>query len=180
MDLNWLRRWGPSIAGAVALWILSTSIFSDQNTALVILPVLRWLFPAISPRMLHYSHLAIRKLAHLIVYFVFNLLLFRSIRGERKGWKLSWALAAFAAAAGYAALDEFHQLFVPLRHASVRDVLIDMCGAFAGQVVIWRQNAGRSQERMNSSQPSGPEDGRGAEFRRPASGPGRPDEPGQL
>jgi len=141
MNLNWLRRWWPVIAGAVVLWIFSTSLFSDENTGRVILPALKWLFPGMSPRMLAYSHGVIRKLAHVIVYFFFNVLLFRSIRGERKGWKLSWALAALGAAAAYGVLDEIHQSFVPLRHASARDVLIDICGGFVGQVVIWWQNS---------------------------------------
>lgn len=35
-----------------------------------------------------------------------------------------------------AGADEFHQYFVPGRHASVKDVLIDTAGGIAGMVVI--------------------------------------------
>jgi VanZ family protein len=38
---------------------------------------------------------------------------------------------------GYAALDEFHQVFVPSRHASPWDALLDTTGAAAAQVVLW-------------------------------------------
>jgi VanZ family protein len=137
---SWLRRWGPAICGAVAIWFLSTRFFSDEQTAPVILPILRWLFPGMTPRMLVLSHKAIRKLAHVTVYFIFSLLLWRSIRGEQKGWQRSWALAALGIAVGYAVLDEIHQAFVPLRHAAIRDVLLDSCGAFAAQVLVWWQH----------------------------------------
>jgi len=37
----------------------------------------------------------------------------------------------------YAASDEFHQLFVPSREASVLDVLIDTAGAVFALLLIW-------------------------------------------
>jgi VanZ family protein len=36
------------------------------------------------------------------------------------------------------ATDETHQIFVPGREASVRDVLLDTCGAGLGLAVTWR------------------------------------------
>ena len=36
----------------------------------------------------------------------------------------------------YAALDEYHQMFVPGRSAEVRDVLIDSIGIFAGVILV--------------------------------------------
>jgi VanZ family protein len=38
--------------------------------------------------------------------------------------------------AGYAALDEFHQSFVPGRTAAVTDVLLDTSGGAAAQLLI--------------------------------------------
>ena len=63
-------------------------------------------------------HFLIRKSAHFAEYFVFGLLLLRTVRGEHQGWMLHWALIVLAITAGYAALDEFHQSFVPSRTAS--------------------------------------------------------------
>src|SRR5271168_1380908 len=136
---HWIRRWGPSILGAACLWFLSTQIFSDVNTGKVVVPLLKWLYPSISPQMLRYGHKGIRKLAHITVYFIFSAIVFRSVRDGRKGWERSWALWAMAACAGYAVLDETHQLFEPMRHGSVRDVLLDSFGAGVAQVMIWRR-----------------------------------------
>jgi VanZ family protein len=149
VNRNWIRRWGPVLLGAIAIWILSTEIFSDEHTGRVIVPVLHWLFPWMSPRMLHRGHTAIRKLAHVTVYFGFGVVLLRAIRGDRKGWEWWWAFAAIALAAGYAALDEIHQAFTPTRHPSVRDVMLDVCGALAAQLVLytherWREKTARA------------------------------------
>jgi len=137
MTWKWVGRWGPVILGAAAIWVLSTDLFSDQHTGRVILPMLHWLFPGMNGRMLHLGHQAIRKLAHLTVYFAFGVFLLRAIRGERKGWEWWWAFAAIGLAAGYAAVDEIHQAFTATRHPSVRDVLLDVCGAFAAQLALW-------------------------------------------
>jgi VanZ family protein len=134
---NWFRRWGPVFAGALTIWILSTEAFSAAQTGRVIVPLLHWIFPWMSPRTLLLGHKAIRKLAHVCVYFVFGLLLLRAVRGEHEEWKWRWGVMAIALAAGYAVLDELHQSFVPLRHPSARDVMLDAFGAFAAQVVLW-------------------------------------------
>jgi VanZ family protein len=81
-------------------------------------------------------HFLVRKSAHFTEYFFFGLLLFRGVRGENDGWKLRWAVCALAIAAGYSALDEFHQSFVPSRTASPWDSLLDTVGATAGQIVL--------------------------------------------
>ncbi|MGC2829314.1 MAG: VanZ family protein, partial [Candidatus Acidiferrum sp.] len=62
---------------------------------------------------------------------------FRGIRGGRCGWRFSWALTTLAIAVAYAALDEWHQSFVPLREARGRDVAIDAIGAVLAQALVW-------------------------------------------
>jgi VanZ family protein len=64
-------------------------------------------------------------------------LVLHGIRGRRGGWKVAWALAAVAIAAGYAALNEVHQAFVPGRTASPVDSLIDTSGAATAQLLGW-------------------------------------------
>src|SRR5712692_1674251 len=133
----WLWRWGPAVAWAGLIWTLSTGSFSATATGHIILPVLHWLFPWASAETLQSLHGATRKCAHLAEYFVFGLLLLRSIRSGQRGWQLHWALTALAIAAAYAAFDELHQAFVPERTASVVDSLIDTTGAAAAQLLAW-------------------------------------------
>jgi len=147
MNLHWVRRWGPSILGAAGLWFLSTHVFSDENTGRFFLPIFKWLFPWMSPRNLGRCHTAVRKAAHISVYFVFSAIVFRSVRDGRKGWQRSWALWALAAAAGYAVIDELHQNFVPGRHAALRDVLFDMTGAAMAQAMIWWRRTKQTETR---------------------------------
>ena len=134
--MKWLRWWWPVLVWAALIVGFSTDAFSGEHTSRVILPILRWLFPHAAAATLARLHHLIRKAAHVGEYFVFSLLLVRGVRGERSGWRAEWALAALAIAAGWAGLDELHQAFVPSRGPSMRDVLIDVCGAAAGQLAF--------------------------------------------
>jgi VanZ family protein len=75
--------------------------------------------------------LVLRKLAHATEYAVFGFLLLRALGRE---------LPAVFAGVAYAATDELHQHFVPGRHASPYDVVIDACGVLLG-VLATRQVA---------------------------------------
>jgi VanZ family protein len=131
--ISWLRLWWPALVWAIIITSFSTDAFSPDHTSRIIVPLLHWLFPSASPQMLARAHHVIRKMAHVTEYFVLGLLLVRGIRGTRTGWRMEWALSAVAIAAGWAALDELHQAFVPSRGPSMRDVLIDVCGAALAQ-----------------------------------------------
>lgn len=132
-----LKCWFPAICVAILISLFSTHYFSGEQTARVILPLLRWLFPSASHRMLHLMHFSIRKAAHLTEFAVFSIAVFHGLRGERRGWRLEWAVITLLIAAGYAGLDEWHQSFVPLREARFRDVLIDSTGALLAQLFVW-------------------------------------------
>jgi VanZ family protein len=133
--MNWLGRWWPALVWAVVISGLSTGSFSSEQTSRFIVPFLHWLLPSASHHTLEILHHIIRKCAHFTEYFILSLLIFRSIRGGDKGWHLRWALTTVLIVAGYAALDEFHQSFVPGRQAAVTDVLIDASGGIAAQLV---------------------------------------------
>ncbi len=132
-----LRQWAPAIVWAAVIWLFSTQAFTAEATAGFLLPFLRKLFPHASHETLWFMHSLIRKSAHFVEYFIFGLLVLRAIRGERRGWVLRWGLAALMIAAAYAALDEFHQSFVPGRTASPWDSLLDTTGALAAQFLAW-------------------------------------------
>jgi VanZ family protein len=132
-----LGKWLPAIAWACLISTLSTDAFSSERTSVFLIPVLHRMLPHASAESLGLIHAAIRKTGHLAEYFIFSIFLVRGLRGEDRGWRLRWAIWAVVIAAGYAALDEFHQSFVPRRIASPLDALLDTMGASAGQIVLW-------------------------------------------
>ena len=122
---------------AALISIFSTHYFSDQQTGKIIVPALHWLMPWATIHQLHLMHVGIRKLAHVTEFGVFSVTVFHGIRAEAHGWRWTWALGTLLIAVSYAGLDEWHQSFVPLRHASSRDVAIDAFGALLAQVLVW-------------------------------------------
>jgi len=89
-------------------------------------------------------HFYVRKCAHLTEYGILGVLVLRAFSagelanpGENRWKRAQWALGISAL---YACSDEFHQIFVPSRGASVEDVLLDTCGAAMGiaALLLWR------------------------------------------
>ncbi len=75
----------------------------------------------------------IRKTAHAAEYAVLGVMLMGVFAGEQSKWRLvlkSWILGS-----GYAATDEFHQLFVAGRSGQMSDVMLDSFGVFAGVLI---------------------------------------------
>jgi VanZ family protein len=134
---DWLRAWWPAITWACVIFSMSTDTFSSEHTASVLEPLLRWLIPSLTDERFEMIHHFLRKSAHFSEYFVFCLLIYRGMRGGRKGWRWSWGLGALFAAAGYSVLDEIHQAFVASRTASAYDSLLDSTGAFFAVAVLW-------------------------------------------
>ena len=59
---------------------------------------------------------------------------FRALRGEGPGWAAGF-VAATVVTLAYGASDEWHQSFVPLRDANVRDWFADMLGGAIGAAI---------------------------------------------
>jgi len=132
-----ITYWIPAICVAVLISAFSTHYFSSAETARFLIPFLRKLFPAASLHTLNRIHTVIRKLAHITEFGALSTAVFHGVRGERYGWRFQWALITLIIAVSYAGLDEWHQSFVPVREARVRDVLIDSTGALLAQVLVW-------------------------------------------
>jgi VanZ family protein len=130
-----LRYWWPALLWAVMISVFSTGLFKSDNTGSVIIPILRFFLPHASAETLDLLQHIIRKCGHLTEYFIFSMLILRGIRAGEKGLYLRWVLVTILIVAGYAALDEYHQSFVPGRTAAVGDVLIDTTGGIAAQIV---------------------------------------------
>ncbi len=133
---RWLA-WLPTIVWAGVIFLMSTSQFSAAKTLNLIYPVLFWLLPFASHDTLMLLHELIRKCAHVTEYFVFSLLLLHGLRAGRKELRWKWALTAIGIAGAYACTDELHQLFVPGRHGSPYDVMIDVSGATLAQITAY-------------------------------------------
>ncbi len=128
------RRWGPPIVWLAVISGFSTDSFSANETGRFLIPVLRWLFPGAPPDTLNLVHVGIRKGMHVVEFGVLALLWYRALGWGRSGWQPKAALTAFVLAAGFAAMDEVHQVFVPSRTASIMDVGWDSLGAALGLV----------------------------------------------
>src|ERR1700689_1453860 len=134
--MRWLQRWGAAVLWAVVISVFSTGAVTSDNTSRIIIPILSWFFPHASQETLFFMHHFIRKTGHFTEYFKWSLLILRGTRAGKSGAHLAWALAAIAIVGCYAALDEYHQSFVPGRTAAVADVLLDTAGGIAAQVVV--------------------------------------------
>jgi VanZ family protein len=116
----------------------STDLMSAEHTSRIIVPLLRWFFPTISPITLVRVEFFLRKAAHVSEYAVLAVLFYRAfvhtVFQSRRALSAGIVLLSCAA---YASSDEFHQSFVPSRTSSLRDVMIDVCGATLAVLLYW-------------------------------------------
>ena len=124
-------------AWAAVIFILSTKGFSFVwSQRLLGVPLRLFALALPYPTLLHLD-LIVRKLAHLMIYAVLTLVLYRTLRpSTENSWHSRSALISIAGSAVYAASDEFHQLFVPGRHGLVSDWCVDMVGVVLGISVV--------------------------------------------
>lgn len=79
--------------------------------------------------------ISVRKTAHVISYFILSVLIFASsyfiLKSNKKAYLVAIMLSLI-----YAISDEVHQIFIPGRTATIRDVFIDMFGVALGMLII--------------------------------------------
>lgn len=127
-----------AVAWAAQIFCFSTEGFASERTSSSLVWLLRLLHVGISPAGVDLLNLAIRKLAHVVEYAILAVLLYcMFLSGDRFKWQARLARRCIVGAAAYAITDEFHQLFVRGRGASIRDCLIDVTGAAAGMLVVY-------------------------------------------
>ena len=142
------RYWLPVIFWMAIIFWMSTETFSAQNTSFLMKRILPFLFPGISSQELPLIHVLIRKAGHITEYFILGILFFRALCGQRTAlWNWRWSFFALVGVVLWAAMDEFHQSFVPTRTGSLADVGIDTAGGTLAQLVIilwllYRRNRG--------------------------------------
>jgi VanZ family protein len=87
-----------------------------------------------------------KKTAHFAAFGLLAFLFWRALPRGRWVYAASWALTLL-----YALSDEYHQSFVALRQPSLRDVVIDACGALAALFIIWYINRPRTNDQGPST-----------------------------
>lgn len=119
----------------------STDLGAARQTSRILVPVLRWLVPDLTPTALNRAQLLVRKTGHALGYAVLAVLIWRARRRSRPEsgppCLRSDAAFAFVLAVLYAATDEWHQTFTASRQGSVADVALDAAGAMAGLTLLW-------------------------------------------
>ena len=123
-----LEYWAPLLVWLLTIFFLSTDLFSQNETSRIIIPILTFFFPGLSPAELTLWHSVIRKFAHITEYFILAVFTYRSMKYEQPD-PLQAKLRTFAFIVLAASLDEIHQRFTAFRTPSPVDVGYDCFGA---------------------------------------------------
>ena len=134
--------WRWIALAAIAACMAFIFLFSSQDTFKsnemsggMVEAFCSWAFGGLPEEELQNLNLILRKCTHFSIYAgmaVCMSLFFLTFSGSlRKKFGLVVLLAFL-----YASLDEWHQTFVPGRTGSIRDVLIDTCGAVLGASLV--------------------------------------------
>jgi len=149
---NVIKYWLPVAVWMVLIFTASGDANSGQHSSRILAPLLRWLFPDISPEMTDAVVFTARKCAHITEYAILALLTWRAFRNPQRADARPWSWLVvrhtMIVVILYAATDEFHQLFVPSREGKLLDVLVDTAGGVAGILLLralyWWRNRGQT------------------------------------
>jgi hypothetical protein len=86
---------------------------------------------------IHWQDFFVKKTAHIIVYAILSLLMYRGFLKSGYDNKKAGYLAILTSVL-YGATDEFHQSFTPGREPTLRDVIFDTIGAALAIYFIWK------------------------------------------
>lgn len=140
VNVDWrgrLIRYAPLIFMAAVIIYLGSGAGSLPQTSRIIGPLLQFFFPEMTLESRALVHVTIRKLAHFLEYAALGFLAARafgtsSVRVLNR-W---WPVAALAAVASIALLDEFLQSMSNTRIGSAYDVMIDLVGGFVAVAIV--------------------------------------------
>jgi len=85
---------------------------------------------------IHWQDFVVKKTAHVVVYAILSLLMYRGFLNNGYGKKKAGYLAILISVL-YGATDEFHQSFTSGRQPTLRDVFFDTIGAVFIIYSIW-------------------------------------------
>jgi VanZ family protein len=150
-----VAAWLPPVIWLGFILVASTDLFSAAQTGGVLKALLRWLLPDADSLTIHFIHVYVRKAAHVVLYGILGVLLFRALRDgraqpARERWRMSWAVLAVLMGLGAAALDEALQTTQQARSGRVGDVLLDGLGLVVAQLALyfyWRRRGAAESAR---------------------------------
>ena len=136
-----IKNWWLVAVWMAVIFTASADGNSYRHSSLYFEPLMRWLFPHLAQDRIETLHHIFRKGCHLTEYAILALLcrhaIRRSLETVRTRWRWDEAGLALAIVFTYAASDELHQVFVPMRTGQVSDVLVDVCGGVLGLTLLW-------------------------------------------
>jgi VanZ family protein len=145
-----VKYWLPVLLWMALIFSASSDSSSYQHSSHLLEPLLHGLFPHLVQARIDAIHYIFRKCGHLSEYGVLALLLWRALgntrrqpaetqprQGVQSSWKWNEAGLVILLVFLFAALDEFHQSFVPERTALITDVFIDTCGGAVAILTLW-------------------------------------------
>lgn len=137
---KFLIYWLPPLGWMGLIFSASADTQSFRRSAGLFYPLMHWLFPGLSADTIEGIHFVFRKCGHLTEFAILALLFWRAIRQPKRGdarpWRWDEAGLALALVLVYAATDELHQVFVPLRTGMVSDVFVDVAGGAIGLLLL--------------------------------------------
>ena len=125
---NLLRAWWPAAVWVGLIAFESTDFFSAQNTGSMLYALLTHLFGQINLYDFLVFHHYLRKTGHVVGYGMLSLLMLRGWRAtlDRDHTRLGrTALLSWLGTVFVAAMDEWHQSYIPSRTGTWRDVALD-------------------------------------------------------
>ena len=130
--------WLTTVAWAAEIYYLSTPTFGGTITRSLLAQLINTLSLDVPPLSLDWLDSVLRKLAHLIEYGIFGLLLYGCFNGKTFfHWQPYPAFWSVVIAALYSLTDELHQVFSPGRHARLLDCCVDTAGAAIAMLAVY-------------------------------------------
>ena len=152
-----LKTWIAAILWLGLIAAESTNYGSAEYTSRFIYPFLHFLLGVSQTQFQEWQHV-IRKTGHFVGYFTLSWLLFRSWRATfpfpGAAWTIQWARISLFMTALVAALDEWHQTYLPSRTGTLHDVLLDSAAALVAQILLFAILRSRRQETADSRTPA--------------------------
>jgi VanZ family protein len=129
-----LRAWWPALVWILIIACESTDTFSSEHTGTILYRLVTAFFGHVDLHAFDMVHHYLRKTGHVVGYGMLSLLLLRGWRATfhyvrrllLRAALLSWLGTAFVAA-----MDEWHQSYIPSRTGTVWDVLLDSTAGLA-------------------------------------------------
>jgi VanZ family protein len=148
--------WLLPLGWAAVMFWMSTERFGVSESRPVFARLLDFVHISLSPATFRTVHTVLRKLAHVVEYAALVFLLYRAFEGpDRLVWRARSAQWCLAVGTLFSFTDEFHQIFVNGRGASLFDCAIDIVGLSVGLLLVYIAARGFGRQHFPTLAPGG-------------------------